>query len=96
MQHINWEETMDYLEILSQIRLDTEEKRKTAEELQKILTYMEKLEELDTDQTEPMSHVFGVENVFRDDLVVQGEEKEAMLENAPVQKEGQYLVPKTM
>ena len=87
---------MENLEILSQISLTEEEKQETAGELKKILAYMEKLEELDTDGVEPMSHVFPVQNVFREDIVEREDQWEALLENAPQKKEGQYLVPKTV
>ncbi len=80
---------MEYLEILSQISLTEEEKQETAGELKKILAYMEKLEELDTDGVEPMSHVFPVQNVFREDIVEREDQWEALLENAPQKKEGQ-------
>ena len=96
MKKISWDETMEYLEILSQISLTEEEKQETAGELKKILAYMEKLEELDTDGVEPMSHVFPVYNVFREDIVEREDQWEALLENAPQKKEGQYLVPKTV
>ena len=96
MKKISWDETMEYLEILSQISLTEEEKQETAGELKKILAYMEKLEELDTDGVEPMSHVFPVQNVFREDEVTNGDNSEAMLANAPKAKEGQYQVPKTI
>lgn len=96
MKKISWDETMEYLEILSQISLTEEEKQETAGELKKILAYMEKLEELDTDGVEPMSHVFPVQNVFREDIVEREDQWEALLENAPQKKEGQYLMPKTV
>ena len=96
METIRWDETMEYLEILSQISLTEEEKKQTAEELEKILDYMKKLEELDTEGIEPMSHVFPVQNVFREDVVENGDQREAMLQIAPEKKEGQYLVPKTV
>ena len=96
MKKISWDETMEYLEILSQISLTEEEKQETAGELKKILAYMEKLEELDTDGVEPMSHVFPVQNVFREDIVEREDQWEALLENAPQKKEGQYLVPKSV
>lgn len=96
MKKISWDETMEYLEILSQISLTEEEKQETAGELKKILAYMEKLEELDTDGVEPMSHVFPVQNVFREDIVEREDQWEALLENAPQKKERQYLVPKTV
>ena len=79
---------MEYLEILSQISLTEEEKQETAGELKKILAYMEKLEELDTDGVEPMSHVFPVQNVFREDIVEREDQREALLENAPQKKRG--------
>ena len=56
----------------------------------------EKLDELDTDGVEPLSHIFGDQNVFREDVVTNGDNKEAMLANAPKAKEGQYQVPKTI
>lgn len=96
MEKISWDETMEYLGILSQISLTEEEKKETAGELKKILDYMEKLEELDTNGVDPMSHVFPVQNVFREDIVEGEDQREAMLENAPKKKEGQYLVPKTV
>ena len=49
---------------------------------------MEKLEELDTDGVEPMSHVFPVQNVFREDIVEREDQREALLENAPQKKRG--------
>lgn len=96
MDKDRWDETMEYLEILSQIKLTPEEKKKTAEELRQILNYMKKLETLNTDQVEPMSHVFPIKNIFREDIVTNTEDKEAMLKNAPQKKEGQYMVPKTV
>lgn len=96
MEKISWDETMEYLGILSQISLTEEEKQETAGELKKILDYMEKLEELDTNGVDPMFHVFQVQNVFREDIVEGEDQREAMIENAPKKKEGQYLVPKTV
>ena len=55
-----------------------------------------KLDELDTSSVEPMSHIFEDENVFREDVVTNGDNHEAMLANAPKQKEDQYQVPKTI
>ena len=62
----------------------------------KCLINVEKLDELDTSEVEPMSHIFQDENVFREDVVTNGDNKEAMLANAPKAKEGQYQVPKTI
>ncbi|MDE7232631.1 MAG: Asp-tRNA(Asn)/Glu-tRNA(Gln) amidotransferase subunit GatC, partial [Lachnospiraceae bacterium] len=51
--------------------------------------------ELDTSQVEPMSHVFPVQNVFREDVVGNGDEREHLLSNAPQEKDGMFVVPKT-
>ena len=62
----------------------------------RMLDYIDMLNELDTSQTEPMSHVFSINNVFRDDVVSNGDDKENMLKNAPECKEGAYKVPRTV
>ena len=97
------DETMENVCILAKLSLSEEEKEKAKAEMQKMLDYVEKLDELDTSEVEPMSHIFQDENVFREDVVTNGDNKEAMLANAcavlanaPKAKEGQYQVPKTI
>ena len=53
------------------------------------------MNELDTSGVEPMSHVFPVNNVFREDVVTNGDDREEILANAPEAKEGAFVVPKT-
>ena len=60
-----------------------------------ILEYIDTLNELDTSGVEPMSHVFPVNNVFREDVVTNGDDREEILANAPEAKEGAFVVPKT-
>ena len=81
------DETIENVCILAKLSLSDEAKEKAKEDMQKMLDYVEKLDELDTDGVEPLSHIFGDQNVFRE---------EAMLANAPKAKEGQYQVPKTI
>ena len=90
------DETMENVCILAKLSLTEDEKEKAKEDMQKMLDYVEKLDELDTDGVEPLSHIFGDRNVFRDDVVTNGDNSEAMLANAPKKKEGQYQVPKTI
>ena len=90
------DETIENVCILAKLSLGEEAKAKAKQDMQKMLEYVEKLDELDTDGVEPLSHIFGDENVFRDDVVTNGDNKEAMLANAPKEKEGQYQVPKTI
>ena len=90
------DETIENVCILEKLSLSDEAKEKAKEDMQKMLDYVEKLDELDTDGVEPLSHIFGDQNVFREDVVTNGDNKEAMLANAPKAKEGQYQVPKTI
>ena len=90
------DETIENVCILAKLSLGEEAKAKAKQDMQKMLDYVEKLDELDTDGVEPLSHIFGDENVFRVDVVTNGDNKEAMLANAPKEKEGQYQVPKTI
>ena len=90
------EATMDNVEILAKLALTPQERQKAMDEMEKILTYVEKLNELDTSGVEPMSHVFPMNNVFREDVVTNGDERDKILLNAPEQKDGAFKVPKTV
>lgn len=90
------DEMMESLSVLSKLYLTEKEKVKMKEELWKILDYVEKLNELDTEKTKPGVHVFENSNVFREDVVENGDMCEEMLANAPAKKDGQYEVPKTI
>ena len=57
---------------------------------------IDKLNELDTTGVEPMSHVFPVNNVFREDVVTNGDDRDEILANAPAKKDGAFMVPKTV
>lgn len=61
----------------------------------KMLDYIDKLNELDTSSVEPMSHVFPVSNVFREDVVTNGDDRDNILKNAPEERDGAFVVPKT-
>lgn len=60
-----------------------------------MLDYIDKLGELDTTDVEPMSHVFPVNNVFREDVVTNGDDRDNIIANAPEEKDGSFVVPKT-
>ena len=63
-------------------------------QLNDILAYVEKLQELDTAGVEPLAHVIPVFNVFREDVVSQGLDRESALDNAPAREEGTFVVPR--
>ena len=86
------DETIDYVGILAKLELSDEEKEQAKQDM---LEYVSKLNELDTDSVEPMSHAFPVSNVFREDVVTNSDDRDNLLANAPEQKDGCYKVPKT-
>ena len=88
-------ETIEYVGILAKLELSGEEKEKAKADMEKMLDYIDILNELDTEGIEPMSHAFPVNNVFREDVVTNGDNHEKMLANAPKRKEQSYKVPKT-
>ena len=96
MANVISDETIDYVGILSKLELSDQEKEQAKKDMGRMLDYIDKLNELDTSQAEPMSHVFPVHNVFREDVVTNEDLREEILANAPEQKEGQFEVPKTV
>ena len=70
--------------------------QKKKKKQKKIWDYIDKLNELDTTGVEPMSHVFPVNNVFREDVVTNGDDRDEILANAPAKKDGAFMVPKTV
>ena len=90
------DEMMEYIGILAKLELSEEEKEQAKADMQKMLNYIDQLNELDTSNVEPMSHIFPIANVFREDVVTNGDDREAMLANAPKQKNVQYQVAKTV
>ena len=94
MANVISDETMEYVGILAKLELKDEEKESARQDMQKMLDYVDKLNELDTSKVEPMTHIFEMGNVFREDEVTNGDDRDAMLTNAPEVKEGQYKVPK--
>lgn len=90
------DETIEYVGILAKLELSEEEKERAKKDMGEMLDYIDKLNELDTNGVEPMSHVFPVNNVFREDVVENGDDSENMLKNAPEVREQSYVVPKTV
>ena len=89
-------EMVDYVSTLSRLRLPEEEAVRMQGELQQIIAYMDVLGGLDTTGVEPMSHVFPVKNVTREDVVVPSQARAELLANAPVPDNEAFLVPKTV
>ncbi len=95
MANIIDDETIEYVGILAKLELTDEEKEAAKKSMGEMLDYIDKLNELDTTGVEPMSHVFQVQNVFREDVVTNGDESEKTLQNAPGVKDNMFVVPRT-
>ncbi len=93
--HID-DKTIEYVGILAKLELSGEEKEQAKKDMESMLDYVDKLNELDTDSIEPMSHVFPVNNVFREDIVTNEDGSEDTLKNAPQEQESSFVVPKTI
>ena len=61
-----------------------------------ILDYVAALEDVDTSNITPMSHVLDIKNVWRDDTPVERENPLELLDNAPEREEAYYKVPKIL
>lgn len=96
MANVISDETIEYVGILAKQELSDEEKEQAKKDMGSMLDYIDKLSELDTAGVEPMSHVFPVNNVFREDVITNGDTRENILKNAPGVKEGSFKVPRTV
>lgn len=85
-----------YVAELAHLKLGDEQKAQAASDLSRMIGYVDKLAQLDTEGVEPMSHAFPVTNVFREDEVRGSMDRGLILKNAPASKEGCFLVPKTV
>ena len=79
---------------LARLQLSDEEKTLLTEELNRILSYMEKLDELDTRNVEPTSHVVPVSTPFRRDEAEAFPGRDEILALGPDVKDGYFRVPK--
>lgn len=96
MANIISDEIIEYVGILAKLELSGEEKEAAKRDMGRMLDYIDKLNELDTSQVEPLAHVFPVNNVFREDVVTNGDDREEIMANAPAKKDGAFMVPKTV
>lgn len=93
MKKIN-EELIDQLAHLSRLEFSTEEKQKILNDLNRILDYIDQLNELNTDNVEPLIYLAPNQNILRDDVVNETLKKEDALANAPKKDSDYFRVPK--
>jgi len=79
---------------LSRIHLKDDEMEFLTKDLENILEYIKKLENLDTSKIEPTSHVLPLSNVSREDTVKPSLSQKDSLKISVEQKKGAFKVPK--
>jgi aspartyl-tRNA(Asn)/glutamyl-tRNA(Gln) amidotransferase subunit C len=88
------EKQVEQIAYLARLTITEAEKQLFAEQLTAILEYAEKLNEINTEQVEPLHHILPIYNVFREDEVKPGVSRDEILANAPLVEDGQYKVPR--
>ncbi|SNX53010.1 Asp-tRNA(Asn)/Glu-tRNA(Gln) amidotransferase subunit GatC [Thermoanaerobacterium sp. RBIITD] len=81
---------------LARLKFTDEELEKFSYQLDSIIEYVNKLNELSTDDVQPTAHIVPISNVFRDDEVKPSMEREKVLMNAPEKENGCFKVPKVI
>ena len=81
---------------LSKIKIKDDQVDKFSNELSKIITWIDKLNEVKTDNVTPVTNPSNIKIPIRDDKVNDGKIKEKILKNAPETKGGYFIVPKVV
>lgn len=87
---------VEYVAHLARLAISQEEQEKFTAQLNDILLYIDKLNELNTEGVEPTSHAMSVTNAFREDIVLNSIGTQASLANAPDARGDFFRVPKVI
>lgn len=89
-------EDLQNVAVLSRLAIPADLEDKYIDQMDKILTYMDNLSELDTENVKPTTYALPMQNVFRKDEVKESLDREAALANAPLKEDGYFKVPKVL
>ena len=87
---------VEHVAHLARLHLDSEELDLMTEQLDMILSYVAKLEELDTEGIDPTTHAFSITNAFREDIVEPSLEQDKALANGPDHNDDSFIVPRVI
>jgi aspartyl-tRNA(Asn)/glutamyl-tRNA(Gln) amidotransferase subunit C len=90
------DELVEKLARLARLRFDDVEKEEIKNDLQRMIAFVEKLNELDLEGVQPLMHMTDEVNVLRDDEVTGSITREEALRNAPAHDEQFFKVPKVI
>ena len=86
-------EQTQYVAELARLHLTAAELQEMSSQLSVILDYVEQLQQVDTDDVEPLVHPMPVQNVFREDELRESLPVDQALSNAPARKDDYFRVP---
>lgn len=89
-------DTVKKIAFLSRLKIEDDKLEATKDEFNKILQWVEQLNEVDTDDVEPLVSVNENNLLLRRDEVTEGNQAEAVLANAPQKEYGYFIVPKVV
>ena len=90
-------ETIEYVSKLALLDLTDEEKEKFSKQLNDIISYFKKLDNIDTSNIKPTTHpIEGLKNVFREDIPWKSLTSEEALQNAEHKKDGFFKAPRIL
>lgn len=87
---------VEHVAKLARLEVSSDESQHLTEQMNRILLYMEKLNELDTTLVVPTSHAVELHNAFREDQVQESLSRNESLENAPEANEAEFIVPRVI
>lgn len=87
-------DTIEHVANLARLNLTEEEKERLTSDMENIISYVDKLNQLDTSDIKPTDHVIPIKNVFREDEVHDSYPRDKILMNAPSKEDGCFKVPK--
>lgn len=89
-------EVIEHVAGLARLNLTEQEIEKLTAEMAEVISYVDKLNELDTTDVKPMEHVIPMKNVLREDKAAESLDRDKILANAPSHEDGCFKVPKVV
>lgn len=90
------EDIIDHIAHLARLEFEGAEKKAIQEDMSDIITFMEKLQEVDTENVEPLIFMTDEENVLREDIAETTVTQEQALKNAPKKDSDFFRIPKVL
>lgn len=95
MKKISYEQVQRIAD-LAKLSIDDGQNERLQSDMGSILAFADQLAELDVEGVQPTTHAVMIQNVFREDALLPSMPRQELLDQAPVQDEGCYVVPKVV